>query len=331
MQKTSITPTVNFDQDGIQHGFLKLPYSYDASAWGSIMIPITVVKNGDGPTALLTGGNHGDEYEGIIALLKLANRLQADDITGRVIIVPAMNFPAVDKGTRTSPIDKGNLNRAFPGRPDGQVTEKIADYFSRYLIPLCDYALDIHSGGKTLDFLPFAAVHRLKDADQQQRCIAAMQAFGAPVNMVLLEMDAAALYDTAVEKDGKVFVTTELGGSGTTRPQTMEIADRGVQNFLVHAGILKGEITPSQKAITMDMPEASCYVVSEDEGILELCKNLGDPIAKGDIIGYIHRYKKTGVRAVPYTAPRDGIVICRHHVAKIALGDTIVVIADVTP
>lgn len=328
MQKTSITPTVDFDQDGIQHGFLKLPYSHDASAWGSIMIPITVVKNGEGPTALLTGGNHGDEYEGIIALLKLANTLEADAIKGRVIIVPAMNFPAVDNGTRTSPIDKGNLNRAFPGQPDGQITEKIADYFSRYLVPLCDYALDVHSGGKTLDFLPFAAVHRLKDADQQQRCIDAMQAFGAPVNMVILEMDATSLYDTAVEKDGKVFVTTELGGGGTTSPHTMEIADKGVHNFLVHAGILKGGIVPSKKAITMDMPDASCYVVSEDEGILELCKNLGDAIEKGETIGYIHSYKKTGVMAVPYIAPRNGVLVCRHHVAKIAIGDTVVVIAD---
>ena len=55
------------------------------------MIPITVVRNGEGPTALLSGGNHGDEYEGITALLKLANRLQPEQITGRVIIVPMLN------------------------------------------------------------------------------------------------------------------------------------------------------------------------------------------------------------------------------------------------
>ena len=97
MQKSSITATVDFDREGVQHGFLALPYSHDDSAWGSIMIPITVIKNGHGPTALLTGGNHGDEYEGITSLLKLANSLQAEQIQGRVIIVPMMNLPAVQK------------------------------------------------------------------------------------------------------------------------------------------------------------------------------------------------------------------------------------------
>ena len=73
-----ISSTVDFTRDGVQHGFLKLPHSRDDSAWGAVMIPITVVKHGDGPTALLTGGNHGDEYEGPVALSKLAQRLRAD-------------------------------------------------------------------------------------------------------------------------------------------------------------------------------------------------------------------------------------------------------------
>ena len=67
MQDSPITATVDFDRDGVQHGFLKLPHSHDGSAWGNVMIPITVVRNGEGPTALLSGGNHGDEYEGITA------------------------------------------------------------------------------------------------------------------------------------------------------------------------------------------------------------------------------------------------------------------------
>src|SRR5690606_16326935 len=138
-----IQPTVEFDRDGVQHGFLRLPHSRDDSAWGSVMIPITVVRNGRGPTALLTGANHGDEYEGPIALFELARSLSAEEVTGRIIIVPAMNYPAFCAGTRTSPIDRGNLNRTFPGRPDGTVTQKIADYFTRHLLPLADVVLDL--------------------------------------------------------------------------------------------------------------------------------------------------------------------------------------------
>ena len=111
LRPSPIVPTVDFDRDGVQHGCLRLPYSRDDSAWGSIMIPMTVVKRGEGPTALLTGGNHGDEYEGPIALFELARVLTTAEVTGRVIIVPAMNYPAFRTGTRTSPIDGGNLNR----------------------------------------------------------------------------------------------------------------------------------------------------------------------------------------------------------------------------
>ena len=65
------------------------------------------------------------------------------------------------------------MNRVFPGAPDGTFTEKMADYFQRHLLPLSDYVLDIHAGGKTLDFVPFAAVHILPDKDQpgaMRRC-----------------------------------------------------------------------------------------------------------------------------------------------------------------
>ena len=90
-----VVPTVDFDADGVQHGFLRLPWSRDDSAWGSVMIPVAVIRNGQGPTALLTGANHGDEYEGPLALYELARTLKPQDVTGAVVIVPA--------GMRTAP------------------------------------------------------------------------------------------------------------------------------------------------------------------------------------------------------------------------------------
>ena len=180
MRPSPISATVDFDADGVQHGFLKLPISTDESAWGAVMIPVTVVKNGEGPTALLTGGNHGDEYEGITSLLKLSSTLKAEDVTGRVIIVPCMNTPAVMAGKRTSPMDKGNLNRSFPGDPNGSVTPQIADYFTRVLVPMSDVVLDLHSGGRTLDILPFGASHVLDDKAQQQSALEGAKPLAPP-------------------------------------------------------------------------------------------------------------------------------------------------------
>jgi len=328
MQASSITATVDFEKDGRQHGFLKLPYSHDDSAWGSIMIPITVVRNGEGPTALLTGGNHGDEYEGITSLFKLANSLQPEAISGRVIIVPAMNHPAVLNGTRTSPIDQGNLNRAFPGDPVGSVTERIADYFQRYLVPLCDYALDIHSGGRTLDIIPFAAAHRLDDPRQEAACLEGARCFGAPNTMLLYELDAVSLYDTAVESQGKVFVTTELCGGGSSTPWSIALAERGIRNFLIFAKIMRGEYElPEAPTRMLEMPDAGCYLQSEHQGLLEMCVELGQQVRAGQLIARIHSLERTGEAPREYHAQRDGILACRRHPALVGIGDTFAVLA----
>ncbi len=233
MRDNPISATVDFDKDGVQHGHLRLPYSRNDSAWGSILIPICVVKNRKGPCALFTGANHGDEYEGPLALTALANELRAEEVSGTVIIVPFMNHPAFLAGTRVSPLDQVNLNRAFPGQPDGSPSQKIADYFQRTLLPMADLVLDYHSGGKTLDFLPFAASHVLDDKVQEGRCRAARDAFNAPFSIEMREIDAPSMYDGAGEAMGKTFVSTELGGGGTVTPATVAIARKGARNLLI--------------------------------------------------------------------------------------------------
>ncbi|MFP4537454.1 MAG: N(2)-acetyl-L-2,4-diaminobutanoate deacetylase DoeB [Dichotomicrobium sp.] len=327
-KRNPIAPTIPFDQDGAHHGFLRLPYSRDDSAWGSVMIPITVVRNGDGPTALFTGGNHGDEYEGPVALQHLAATLDPAAIAGRVIIVPALNYPAFRAGRRTSPIDAGNLNRCCPGRPDGTVTEKIAHYVCTELVPMADLALDYHSGGKTLDFVPFAAAHVLADKAQEEACIAAMRAFNAPYSMRLLEIDSGGMFDNEVESQGKVFVTTELGGGGTATARSVAIAKKGARNLLIHAGILDSE-PETAPSIDLDMPDSRCFVVSEHDGLIEPLADLGDHVNEGDEVARIWPADRTGREPVSYTARRDGILAARHFPGLVQAGDCMAVIAEV--
>lgn len=330
LPNSSITATIDFNADGVQHGFLQLPYSSDRAAWGSIMIPICQIKNGQGPTALLTGGNHGDEYEGPVSLLKLANALNLSQVQGRVIIVPMMNQPAFEAGSRTSPIDAGNLNRSFPGHPYGTVTERIADYFNRILIPLCDYALDLHAGGKTLDIIPLAAAHRLEDKAQEQACIKGALLFGAPYTLLMTEMDATQLYDTAVEKQGKIFVTTELRGGGTTTPYTMAIADRGLRNFLKFTGIMEGEPELPQATQLLEMTHGGCYHTSNHQGVLEIKVTIGEAVKQGDLIASIHSRHRTGELPSHYYAAMEGIVLGRRHAPLTEIGDVIVVLASLS-
>lgn len=323
-----VKPTIDLDAEGKQHGFLRLPYSRDDSAWGSVMIPVAVVKNGEGPTALLTGANHGDEFEGPLALFELANRLEPEMVQGRVIIVPAFNYPAFVAGRRTSPIDDGNLNRCFPGRPDGIITEKIADFFTRYMVPLADYVLDFHSGGKTLDFLPYAAYHVLEDKTQEAACRAAAAAFNAPYTMAMLEIDAATMYDTAVENQGKVFVTTELAGGGSVTARSVDIARRGLKNFLIHAGICTGDIA-LRPSTWLDMPSQSCFVFSEADGLYEPVVDLGDQVKAGDVVARVWSMARTGLKPLEFHALIDGIVATRHFPGMVKCGDCLTAVAAI--
>ncbi len=328
LRPSPINPTVDFSADGVQHGFLRLPYSRDDSAWGSVMIPLTVVKNGGGPTALLTGGNHGDEYEGPIALFDLARGLKAEDVTGRVIIVPAMNYPAFLAGTRTSPIDKGNMNRSFPGAPDGTVTQKIADYFQRTLLPLADIVLDFHSGGKTLDFLPFCAAHILPDKAQETKAFDLVSAFGAPWSMKMLEIDAVGMYDTAAEEMGKVFITTELGGGGTATARSAAIAKTGVANVLRAAGILKGTVEGGETT-WLNMPDGNCFCFAEDGGLIEPFVDLGDAVKSGQIVARVYPVGRTGADPLDVQAKMDGILVARHFPGLVKSGDCVSVLATI--
>lgn len=324
---------IDYEANGKQHGYLTIPHSRNTSAWGAVRLPITVIKNGNGPTILMTGGSHGDEYEGPIALSKLANTLDAPAVQGRIIIMPALNLPAVRAGTRLSPIDGLNMNRVFPGSRSGTVTAMIADYLSTVLIPMADVVLDIHSGGKTLNFLPCSVMHQLEDAVLMEKTLAALEAFGAPAGLVLQELDSEGMLDTEVESRGKLFLSTELGGGGTVTAETMTIADRGVRNILAHFGLLDEKVVsraslgqnPTQLLHT---PDGTSYVVAEENGIYEAVADLGQEVREGDVVGRIHSIEYPGRAAIEYRARRSGIIVCRHVPGLVESGDCVTVVAE---
>jgi len=324
--KTRITATVDFAADGKQVGHLSVPHSRNTSAWGALELPVAVIANGTGPTVVFIGGNHGDEYEGPIALVKLTAALDAGEVTGRVIVLPALNLPAFRSGTRLSPIDGLNMNRIFPGAHDGTLTSAIAHYVSSEILPLADVVVDIHSGGKTLDFVPSAIIHNLPDPAQMDQCLGALKAFGAPVGLILTELDSEGMLDTTVERMGKTFLSTELGGGGTARVETVAIAERGVRNVLKHFGVLVGAADVPTPARLMETPEGA-FVSAGDGGLYEPVKDLGETVAAGEAIGRIHFVETLERAPLIHTAQVDGLILCRGVPGLVEKGDCLVVVA----
>jgi N-alpha-acetyl-L-2,4-diaminobutyrate deacetylase len=325
-----VSITIDLQADGKRFGALNVPHSSNESAWGALRVPLAVIRNGAGPTLLLTGGNHGDEYEGPIALLKLARSLEPGEIKGRVILIPALNLPAVQAGTRVSPIDQLNLNRAFPGRWDGTVTAMIADYVNRHILPSCDAVIDLHAGGRTLSFVPFCGMHVLPDAAQMARTKAAMLAFGAPISLMIEELDTAGMLDTAVEQLGLPFLFTELGGGGGASAATVGIAERGIWNLLRHFRLIEGAPEPATTRL-MHSPDACCFTVSEDRGLFELLVDLGAEVEAGQPIAQIHDIEHPARPPAVYRAARSGLLIGRRWPGLAAPGDCLAVIATDHP
>ncbi len=85
---SAVRCTIDLSAEGKAEGFLQVPHSTHASAYGCVTIPIVSIRNGEGPVVLATGGNHGDEYEGQITLATLARELQSADIRGQLIVIP---------------------------------------------------------------------------------------------------------------------------------------------------------------------------------------------------------------------------------------------------
>lgn len=152
-----------------------------------------------------------------------------------------------------------------------------------------------------------------------------MKAFNAPYSVELLEIDSAGMYDTAVEEVGKVLVTTELGGGGSSTSRSNAIAKRGLCNVLTHAGILKGQMQ-TDPTVTLTMPDDDCFLFSEGDGLFEIMADLGEPVAEGDLLARVWPLGRTGQVPVEYRARRAGLVISRHSPGLIKSGDCVAVV-----
>ncbi len=324
MPRTRIIPEIDFEKDGAQHGFLRLFHSTHQSAYGFIPIPIIVIRNGAGPTAFFMSGNHGDEYEGQVAICNLAKSLAPDKISGRVILLPAANYPAAMAGRRVSPIDDLNLNRIFPGDPDGTVTQQIAWYIENELMPLADLFCDLHSGGSSLMYIPSALIKSSADPARQEKLEFALKAFASPTAyMTASGPGGEATASGAAARKGVIAVGTELGGSGTVTPAALGIAERGLRNLLVHAGILPGSerTAPDQPTRIFDVGGQDYYTYAPENGVFEPTVELGDQVEAGQLSGRIHFPETPWEPPATITFQRAGTVLCKRVPGRTARGD----------
>jgi predicted deacylase len=288
-----VTTTVDFDRDGIQHGHIQVPYSHDRSAYGRIMIPLVVARHGEGPTVLLTGGVHGDEHEGPIAPMHLIRELSLAEISGRLIIIPAINLPAYLSGKRTSPIDHLKLNRRFPGDRNGMPTDMIAHYIETELMPIVDYCFDFHAGGTSLNYLPTLILDRPQTDKQKSKLDRLVAAFRPPLLLNMNMPGEDRLIAAAAARHDVCFFTGEFGGSGTLNLAGLDVLRHGLRRALDTLGVLRSADRQDHHAShiaarTLSVKGPEHYIFATRPGIFEPRFRLGEGVTEGTLTGFIH-------------------------------------------
>lgn len=226
-------------------GFLAVSGGAD----GQTQIPVTVINGASqGPTFAVIAGNHGYEYPPILAAQRLAAGISPQKLRGRVILVHVANMPSFLKRTiYYSPVDGKNLNRVYPGKQDGTMSQRIAYVITKEVIERADYLVDLHCGDGNESLRPYSYWMPIGDPKVDEAARQLVAVFG--LDHVVIDRSRpkdpnASLYcaNTAMTR-GKPALTIECGGMGISNEEAeIDAIERGVFNLLRHLKMVEGRV-----------------------------------------------------------------------------------------
>lgn len=272
---------------------------------GDIRLPATVLHgHGTGKTMLITAGVHAGEYVGIQAAIELSQKLKIEKVNGTIIIIKVMNRPAFEARNGSMGLDDGkNLNREFPGNPDGTEMERLAWAISQELQPAADYYIDLHSGDDYEKLTPYvyyagAAAGEVVSLSRQMA-----EQVDVPY-MVKSNVASGGSYNYAASQ-GIPSILIERGGMGDWSYEEVSSTRRDVRNILCHMGIYQG-VKDFRTYYPLDVADIR-YQDAEENGLWYPFKKVGDMIQEGDILGEVRDYEGN-VKEVS-VAEFDGVLL----------------------
>jgi hypothetical protein len=254
------------------------------------VIPFSILNGAKaGPTLALVAGTHGAEYPPILALQRLRGTIDPKDLSGTIIMVHVANMPAfLGRAIYYTPGDHKNLNRVFPGRADGTISERIADTLTREIIDRAQYLIDLHCGDANESLRPYlyltvTAPPALVEAIRQMAL-----AFG--MDHIVLDRErptdpAASVYleNTAITR-GKPALTIESGGMGQTDEESIRRIEDGVAGVLKHLKMRTTGPDPVEHPVFLGR---NLVLTSRHSGIFYPLVERGHTVAEGALIGRV--------------------------------------------
>jgi predicted deacylase len=266
----------------------------------------SITGNNEGPTFLLTAGIHAAEYTGIDAAIRLGHLLEPAHVRGRVVIIPLLNRPGFyERSIYVNPEDNDNMNRVFPGRPDGTWSERFAHWLLNEVIAPCEYAVDLHAGDMIEDLIPFVIYRETGDERVDGRTRRMIDAYGAEwvVKAMPTGERPGTLYAAASAR-GVAAMIAESGRIGQVEPDAVARHVGGVQNILRAVGVLDGDPADVPRPRLLTRFE---WLRSPVEGFFRCGVDVGARVRSGQALGDM--VDLLGEPLGRIESPVDGIVL----------------------
>jgi predicted deacylase len=251
-------------------------------------VPVPVIAiNGahDGPRVAVTGGIHGAEYVAIEAARRLGMDIDPLEVHGSLVVVPISNTTAFHaRAIYTSALDTNNLNRVFPGDPNGDPSQVLADWLFRQIIAPSQFYIDMHGGDMIEALVPFVLAPRYGDAALDEQALAMARATGIPR---IIHGDVSGSTCGAAAAAGIPAVLAEIGGQGVWSDDEVQAHQESTQRVLRHLGVLQGQASQTGEGQVYDV---FAWMRASVSGLFHPAVTVGEQVQEGQRVGAIVDY-----------------------------------------
>ena len=295
-------------------------------------IPVSIIQGStQGPTLALIAGTHGYEYPGITALQRVRATIDPDQLAGSLILVHIANPPSFYARTiYYSPADGQNLNRMYPGKSDGTLSQRIAFAITSEVIEQADFLIDLHAGDGNESLRPYVYMPVTGDAQIDEAAKGLAIAFGLDHividNRPISEPDKTLYTDMTALTRGVPAITSETGQMGSNDDYWVDKAEFGVWNVMRHLQMLPGPMVPNDNIVWLTDSEV---VRSPASGIFQAAVKDGYAIAEGGLMGTL--VDEFGDEIQEIRAPFAGVINYIVGTPPVSAGEPVGMVSKIKP
>jgi predicted deacylase len=275
----------------------------------------------EGPALIVQAAIHGNEYPGVEAVWRLVQSTDPAELRGQIIGVPVVNVPGFAIDERSNDIDYQDLNRVFPGRLDGTLSEKTAYYMVKEIISKGNYIIDLHTAGKG-QIVPVAIAR--EGYEEETLGLAEASGFeyiwmGAKVGEPGHERST----DSGL-RYGAPGVVLEAGSGREYKPEYGDTLYEAVVNIMKYLHMIEGQPTKPKRRIIFN---GDLWAIVGAGGFFRPHVVAGEPIKKGGLIATVHDVYEGVLERIE--APRDGFICLINKKRSVRIGDFAYIFGDI--